>query len=181
MIKSHVVFPGAFAAYIETAEKILSEAEPKPGSGIDKLGVETKYYGGGYVSDLESAIYYYFQRGNQLNWGYDISLTDSLRTEDIPKGGYLRERKELNHFYHNYTDRKLFAILNVNERLDESTGGLIYLHTSDGYQEPLDDIFYKKKGSAVIIDVFTKYSISTVKTDNPVRYITATCSGTKFI
>lgn len=181
MIKSHIVFPGAFAAYIETAEKILADAEVKPGSNTDKLGVDTKFYGGGYVSELEDAIYYYFVRSNQLNWGYDISLTDSLRTEDIPKGGYLTERRELNHFYHNFTDRKLFALLNVNEKLDNSTGGLIYLHTSDGYSEPIDDIFYRKKGSAVIIDAFTRYSISEVKTDKPVRYITATCSGNKFI
>jgi len=179
MIKSHLVFPGAFAQYLDDAKEIINNAQPKHGSGTNSIGVTTNYYGGGYVSEIENNTFYYFVRGNELNWGYDIRLVDSVRTEHLSQGSQVPIRCEQNHFYQNYTDRKLIGIMNLNDKVNEETGGYVILHHTDGYEERLDDIFFTKTGSLAVFDSFTSYSITSAK--QPLDYMILTCSGNKFV
>jgi len=181
MLYDHIVFPGALADIVDEFNMILSSTDNKGNvtTGVGK-NVDVQWYGGGYVSVIEENTYYYFNRANNLNFGYDINSVESLRLEKYKKNGSYTLRKELNHFYQNYLDRKLVGIINLNESFDPKIdGGEISLYESDTVRTKVDDIFYQKRGSMVVINVFTGYEISEVLRDN-LNYLFCFCVGNKW-
>lgn len=181
MIYDHLVFPGALADIVDEFTMILDNQDSKGevSGGVGK-NVKVQWYGGGYVSNIEETTYYYFNRANNLNFGYDINSVEAIRLEKYSKGGKYSLRKELNHFYQNYLDRKLVGVINLNESFDPSKdGGKISLYEGDRHRTYVDDIFYKKKGSMAVFNVFTGYKIEEILCDN-LNYMFCFCVGNKW-
>ena len=177
MFYNHIVFPGALEPLVDEINKHLETQQSK---GSDKSNnVSIDWYGGGYVSEIEENAYYYFKRANQLNFGYDITNVEALRLEQYHIDGSKDLRKECNHFYNNYIDRKLIGILNLNESFNPAErGGAIELFESNRKRNIVDNIFYEKKGSFAVIDVFTGYQIS--KVSQELKYLFCFCVGPKW-
>jgi len=181
MLYDHLVFPGALEGIIEEFSHILENLDSKgnTSSGVGK-NVKVSWYGGGYVSAIEESTYYYFNKANSLNFGYDISCVESIRLEQYKKGGSYSIRKELNHFYQNYNDIKLISVINLNNSFDpKESGGKISLYEGGTHRTYIDDIFYKKKGSMAVFNVFTGYKIEEVLSDN-LNYMFCFCTGSKW-
>ena len=53
------------------------------------------------------------------------------------------------------------------------------LYEADRKRAPVDDIFYKKRGSIAVFNVFTGYEIEEVKCDN-LQYLFCFCVGDKW-
>lgn len=181
MLYDHLVFPGALGDIVDEFMMILSNQDSKKGTsaGIGK-NVKTQWYGGGYISMIEESSYYYFNRANNLNYGYNINSVEAVRLEHYSKNGNYSVRKELNHFYQNYLDRKLIGIVNLNDGFNPNeNGGKISLLEGDVHRTYVDDIFYMKKGSMVVFNAFTGYKIEDVLCDN-LSYMFCFCVGDKW-
>jgi len=181
MLYDHLVFPGALGEIVDEFTGILDNLDSKGNvsSGVGK-NVNVSWYGGGYVSSIEETTYYYFNRANNLNFGYNINSVEAVRLEKYSKGGSYTLRKEVNHFYQNYSDRKLVGVINLNESFDPNeSGGKISLYESDTHRTYIDDIFYKKKGSMAVFNVFTGYQIEEVLSDS-INYMFCFCVGDKW-
>lgn len=181
MLYDHIVFPGALESIIDEFNMILSEQNSKgdSSSGVGK-NVSIKWYGGGYISTIEETTYYYFNRANNLNFGYDINSVEAVRLEKYSHGGSYSTRKELNHFYQNYLDRKLVGIVNLNDGFDPNEfGGKVSLREGNSHRTYVDDIFYMKRGSMVVFNVFTGYEIEEILKDD-VNYLFCFCVGNKW-
>ncbi|MBO82792.1 MAG: hypothetical protein CL506_00315 [Actinobacteria bacterium] len=182
MLYDHIVFPGAVEEIVDEMSMSMGDLQSKgnASSGAGK-NVEVDWYGGGYVSNIEENVYYYFKRANSLNFGYDISYTEAVRWEKYSKGGSYSVRKELNHFYQNHLDRKLVAVVNMNDPFDpKERGGNIVLYESTRKRTSLDDIFYQKKGAIAVFNVFTGYEIEEVKCEEGLSYLFCFCVGDKW-
>jgi len=181
MLTDHIVFPGALSDIIEEFSLVIANTTPKSRekNGAGK-NVEIEFYGGGYVSIIEENSFYYFTRANNLNFGYNINSVEALRLEKYKKGGSFSVRKELNHFYQNYTDRKLLGIINMNEGFDPNEkGGKICLFEGLKKRSYIDNIFYEKSGSMVVFNTFTGYRIEEVLSDE-LKYLYCFCVGDKW-
>jgi hypothetical protein len=181
MLYDHITFPGAVENVVPEFLNIIENLQVKSNLSSGKgKNVDVKWYGGGYISDIEDAIYYYFQKANNNNFGYSINSIDAIRLESYSKDGSFSERMELNHWVQNYYDRKLVAIINLNPPFDpDIAGGKIKLIAPNGSQSEIDKIFYQKTGAIVVFNSFQKYIIDTVSVPQ-LKYLFAFCIGSKW-
>lgn len=181
MLHNHITFPGAIESMVPDFLELLKDLNPKPAPIIGKSNaVDVEWYGGGYVSDIEDALYYYFKRANDVNFGYDIHNIDALRLENYKKGGWFRSRIEQNHFLQNFCDRKLTCFVNLNPPFDSNVaGGKIILTDPNGHTSQIDDVFYKKTGAITVFSSFQKYAVEEVKADK-LTYLFGFCVGPKW-
>jgi len=181
MLHNHITFPGAIESMVPDFLKLLKDLNPKPAPIYGKShAVDIEWYGGGYVSDIEDSLYYYFKRANNVNFGYDINNIDALRLENYKKGGWFASRIEQNHFLQDFSDRKLTCIVNLNPPFDPNiAGGKIILTDANGHTNQIDDVFYKKTGAITVFSSFQKYAVEEVKADE-LKYLFGFCVGSKW-
>lgn len=181
MLHNHITFPGAIESVVPDFLEIIKNLKPKPSPVSGKNhAVDVEWYGGGYVSDIEDHIYYYFKRANHLNFGYDINNIDAIRLERYKKGGWFAPRLEQNFFKQNYTDRKLTCVINLNPPFDPNiAGGKIILIDANGHTNQIDKVFYQKTGAITVFSTFQKYAIEEIKADE-LKYLFGFCVGPKW-
>jgi len=178
---SHIVIPGVFAEMLEGIESTIENLPSKSDQASGKSSnVKTTWYGGGYVSHIEDSTFYYFNRANNKNFGYNISSIEALRLEVFTRHGYYDNRKECDHFWQDSSDKKLIGIINMNDPYDpQKDGGEIILSDTRGHKMQVDNVFYKKKGSFLIFNPFTAYKITSVNLES-LRFLYSFCVGPKW-
>ena len=178
---SHIVIPGIFVEMLEGIESTIGNLPSKSDQASGKsMNVTTTWYGGGYVSHIEDSTFYYFNRANNVNFGYNIASIEALRLEVFSRNGYYDNRKECDHFWQDSSDKKLIGIINMNDSYDpQKDGGEIILSDSRGHEMQVDDVFYEKKGSFLIFNPFTAYRITKVNLEN-LQFLYSFCVGPKW-